>query len=169
MTRPLFFRRDRKGFTLVETGLALGIVGFALVAIIGMIPVAVDNARESRLQTRAAFIGRFIFDNLLSGADGKVVVQTKNTGKDSDYAIVELSPGLARKFTMSFDESGNLLDFSGDFESGQDMPLACMFVAQLTLTRNAGEPAVAEVSVETPAVAERSQRKKYLFVSRLVP
>lgn len=155
----------REAFTLVEIALALGVAAFALVAIIGMVPVALDNARESRQQTRAAFIARTIFGDLFSGMEGKVVVQTTNAGSDSDFSLVTLEPGLAETYTLAFDEAGRLLGPAGDFVAGTGMPDGTIFTARLTLAQTADEPARAEVSVETPGIAAQANRQKYQFVS----
>ncbi len=156
-------RRFReRGFTLVEIALALGIAAFALVGIIGMVPVALDNARESRQQTHAAFIARTIFGNLFSGADGKAMVQVSESGSDSDFELVALEPELARSFTLAFDEAGRLVD-----PEGAGTPREALFTAQLTLTKTDEKPARAEVSVETPPGAAKANRQAYQFVSQV--
>lgn len=45
--------RSGRGFSLVEVVLALGIAAFALVAIVGMLPVGLKLARESDEESRA--------------------------------------------------------------------------------------------------------------------
>ena len=51
-------------FSLVEIVLAVGIISFALVGILGMFPVALDAATRSREETQAAFIARSIYSDL---------------------------------------------------------------------------------------------------------
>lgn len=53
-----------RGFSLVEIVVALGIIAFALVAILGLFPVAMREAREGRNETRAASIAQLIFGQL---------------------------------------------------------------------------------------------------------
>lgn len=52
------------GFSLVEVTLALGVVGFALVAIVGILPVAFTTGRTSIAQTRATALADTVFAGL---------------------------------------------------------------------------------------------------------
>lgn len=56
--------RVRKAFSLVEIVLALGIISFALVGIMGLFPVAMKSAQESQRETRAAQIAQQVFNDL---------------------------------------------------------------------------------------------------------
>ncbi|MBW8863810.1 MAG: hypothetical protein JF609_02605 [Verrucomicrobia bacterium] len=58
------FRASHAGFSLIEIVLALGIISFALVGILGLFPVAVNAAADSQHETQAALIARSIFDQL---------------------------------------------------------------------------------------------------------
>ena len=88
--RPCF---HRAAFSLIETALALGLVGFALVGLIGAIPLAMNNGRQSIAQTRAASVAGTVFANLrtqpfdavqLLDATGKAIdLNTRTTG-DND-------------------------------------------------------------------------------------
>ncbi len=53
--------RAQRAFSLVEVTLALGIISFAFVAIFGMLPVALDTARDSIDRTRGAQIAQRLF------------------------------------------------------------------------------------------------------------
>ena len=64
--RTLAGRRVRRAFSLVEVTLALAIVSFALVAIIGVIPAAVSSGRQSFNQNRAATIANTLFTSFRS-------------------------------------------------------------------------------------------------------
>ncbi|MEM1158061.1 MAG: hypothetical protein AAGH72_07380 [Verrucomicrobiota bacterium] len=52
------------GFSLVEIVLALGIISFALVGILGLFPVALDTAKDSKAETIIAFIGQSIIADI---------------------------------------------------------------------------------------------------------
>ncbi len=54
------------GFSLVEIVLALGILSFAIVAILGLFPIAMNDARESKNETHAAMIAQLILGQLRS-------------------------------------------------------------------------------------------------------
>jgi type II secretory pathway pseudopilin PulG len=56
--------RRQAAFSLIEIILALGIISFALVGILGLFPVAIDAAADSQHETQAALIARSIFDQL---------------------------------------------------------------------------------------------------------
>jgi len=49
---------SRTGFSLVEVTLAIGIVGFALLAILGLIPVGLKSGRDSIDATRTSLIAQ---------------------------------------------------------------------------------------------------------------
>lgn len=59
-------RRAAIGFSLIEIVLALGIISFALVGIMGLFPVAMKSAQESQRETRATLLARQIFSDLAS-------------------------------------------------------------------------------------------------------
>jgi type II secretory pathway pseudopilin PulG len=50
-----------QAFTLVEVTLALGIVAFALVGILGTLPIALANGRQSMAEGRAAAVANTLF------------------------------------------------------------------------------------------------------------
>ena len=64
-TFPFFSRTGRarvaKGFSLVEITLALGIVSFALVGIIGVLPTALNSSRQSLDKSRAVIVADTLF------------------------------------------------------------------------------------------------------------
>ena len=59
-------RRAARAFSLVEVTLALGIVTFVLVAIVGVMPVAMTSGRRSFDQNRAAAIADTLFSSFRS-------------------------------------------------------------------------------------------------------
>ena len=72
MKTPLS-RFRKKGFTLVETALAMGIVAFALIPIIGLIPVGLDSLREAISSTVESQIVQSISGEILLTKYDKVV------------------------------------------------------------------------------------------------
>ena len=75
------FRRPDPGFSLVEVVIALGIVSFAVLAIVGMMPVALKSAQDSMRETDATLIAQRIFSELKTGSGGNRSITTDtNTG-----------------------------------------------------------------------------------------
>jgi len=79
------------GFSLVEIVLALGVISFALVAIIGLLPIGLASGRATIQETRANHLAEEIFSTLrsqqftsvslasLNSASGAIDLSTENT------------------------------------------------------------------------------------------
>jgi type II secretory pathway pseudopilin PulG len=61
----------RSGFTMVEIALCLGIIGFALVAIIGVLPTGLSVQRDNREETVINFDANFLMNAIATGARGQ--------------------------------------------------------------------------------------------------
>lgn len=59
--------RSDEGFSLIEVVMALGIISFAIVGIMGLFPIAMRSALESQQETRAAQIAQQVFSDLNAG------------------------------------------------------------------------------------------------------
>ena len=70
--QPLRPRRQRRAFSLVEVTLALGIVTFGLVSVVGVLPTALASGRQSFDQNRAAAIANTLFTSFRSQPFSKV-------------------------------------------------------------------------------------------------
>ena len=68
-TRP--GARHAGGFTMVEIALCLAIIGFALVAVIGVLPTGLSVQKDNREQTMINLDAAFLMDTLRSGATGQ--------------------------------------------------------------------------------------------------
>jgi|GEM_PF-231532 len=62
--------RGQSAFTLVEIALSIAIIGFALVAIIGVLPAGLNVQRENREETIIVHDANFFLDAIRSGARG---------------------------------------------------------------------------------------------------
>src|SRR5882724_2604594 len=60
--------RSLAAFTMVEIALSLAVIGFALVAIIGVLPAGMSVQRDNREETLINFDSAFLIDSLRSGA-----------------------------------------------------------------------------------------------------
>src|SRR4051794_29153012 len=58
--------RNSQAFSLVEVVLALGVVAFAIVAILGVLPIGLRTGHSAQDETRAAQIAQDIFSSLAS-------------------------------------------------------------------------------------------------------
>lgn len=61
---PNSFSKSAKAFSLIEVVLALGIVSFAMMAVVGTLPVGLRSSQQSRSQIAAANIARQIQGDL---------------------------------------------------------------------------------------------------------
>lgn len=59
---------NRRGFSLVEVVLALGVVAFAIVAILGIVPTGLHTSHGAQDETRAAQIAQSVLSSLTSQA-----------------------------------------------------------------------------------------------------
>ena len=161
------------GFSLVEVALALGVVAFALVAILGMVPVAIDAAQQSRDETRATFIARGLLETLRSGEDGGYVIES--APGDFSAASYPDDPagvaGFARRHYFAYDSGGELLGATaaGVFDGGGGAPSGAVYLARLSLDGRDDGLVHAEALVETPAAAARDNRSSYPFVTLVAP
>lgn len=63
-------RRSDRGFTMIEIAIALGVIGFALVAIIGILPMGLDVQRDNRSETIINQDATLWLEAIRSGAVG---------------------------------------------------------------------------------------------------
>ena len=63
-------RRSDRGFTMIEIAIALGVIGFALVAIIGILPIGLEVQRDNRSETIINQDATLWLEAIRSGAVG---------------------------------------------------------------------------------------------------
>ena len=63
-------RQSRRGFTMVELVICLGIIAFALIAIIGVLPVGINVQKDNREETIIVQDGMYWMEAIRSGATG---------------------------------------------------------------------------------------------------
>ena len=56
--------QSTNGFSLVEVSVALGIVAFALIAILGLVPVGMKSARDAENDTRSSLIAQDAYNRI---------------------------------------------------------------------------------------------------------
>ena len=99
--------KKTKGFSLVEVTLAIGIAGFALLAIFGLLPVGLSSNQASIQQTEAANIVTGIVADLRQVPSATAIAASTNTlsSVSPRYAIDVTTAGTN---TIYLDESGAL-------------------------------------------------------------
>ncbi|MEI8309442.1 MAG: prepilin-type N-terminal cleavage/methylation domain-containing protein [Verrucomicrobiota bacterium] len=97
--------RNAKGFSLVEVTLAIGIAGFALLAIFGLLPVGLSSNQASIQQTEAANIVTGIVADLRQVPNATAIASNPSLSSVSPkYGIDAAGAGS----TIFLDESGAL-------------------------------------------------------------
>lgn len=112
-------RSDRlNAFSLIEVTISLGIVAFALVGILGALPLAMGNGRYSVEQTRAASIASTLFASFRSQPFTKVY-----------YLSEDGSGGRGTPVNLATDHqnAGNAIPFYAKFTDGSATGEALQF------------------------------------------
>jgi type II secretory pathway pseudopilin PulG len=99
MILPRTFHRRQAAFTMIEIAMALAIVGFALVAIIGVLPQGVNVQRDNRRETIINQDANFYIDALRGGAQRlddltNYVTSITNHWVEFDTNAVEVARGV---------------------------------------------------------------------------
>lgn len=81
----------RFGFSLVEVVLALGVISFAIVAILGLIPTGLQTSHSSQDETRAAQIAQTILSSMASQAQRQFTAVTVPTNDSSTIPPFDLT------------------------------------------------------------------------------
>ena len=152
--------RSVKAFSLIEVLVAIGIVSFAVVAIVGMLPIALNTAKDSMLETDAAVIAQRVFAELQA-----------STGTNRPVSI------NAHGDTMEVDLSSdgtNFLAF-GDACEARSSPTSeapitdteVSFLGVVSVSTNTGifHLSRVEVSITSPASAPASSRTTNTFMT----
>lgn len=104
--RPSGFRFG--AFSLVEVVLSLGVIGFALVAMLGVFPVALRTGHDAQNETRVAQIAQDIITSITSQSQKGFPNAT--VSQPSSQFSYNLDLSTARIYdTLGADNSGNLV------------------------------------------------------------
>jgi type II secretory pathway pseudopilin PulG len=135
------------GFSLIEVTLALGVAGFCLLAVFGLLPVGVQTNQRSLSQTAATAILSSVV------ADMRATPTTATTSMQYQIAF-----GAAK--TLYFDSSGRCSsDFAGSIKpdgSSWSPPIQTRYQLNVTFPPNGGftySPSYADLNVIWPAAA----------------
>lgn len=153
-------RRSDPGFSLVEVVIALGIVSFAVLAIVGMMPVALKSAQESMRETDATLIAQRIFAEL-------------KTGSGANRTITVAPGGTTRTLSLASNNTNNLA-FTQDgqpqaFFTSTISPAndSYDFYAQISISTNTGITNLSrlQIDIAAPAAAPPTARTTNSFTT----
>jgi uncharacterized protein (TIGR02598 family) len=156
-------------FSLVEAALSLGIFSFAIVAMIGLFPVALQTAKESGAETRATLIARRIVDEIQSLPATNISLVRGSSVTNAHARISDLDLSRASTSVLLYDEQGEGMTnqvAAQNFYDGITAPNAYL-VAEVRLTPDFPRPGIAHVQaiIEMPASAPSSRRASSVFVT----
>lgn len=145
-------------FSLIEIVVALGIISFAIVGIMGLFPVAMRAAQESQRETRAAAIAQQIFSDLESTSGTNRFILTGSGGERSNINIAIAATNTPHE--IYFSDAGAVQTNVGPNS---------LFIAHLYVTPDSPRAGMSRVEalIQAPSVAAVSNRMKYSFVTLL--
>ena len=160
MTLSTLRRRPPTGFSLVEVVIALGIVSFAVLAIVGMLPMALKSAQESMRETDATLIAQRIFSELKTGngANRTVTKDTNNSSQTNSLSVDSTN-------NLAFTQDGTPQAFFTSTNSPANA--AYDFYAQISVFTNTGITNLSRVQIDiaAPAAAPAAARTTNSFTT----
>src|SRR5437763_16587945 len=84
-------KNRQHAFSLVEVVLALGVVSFAIVAILGLVPTGLKTSHSSQDETRATQLAQAIFSSMASQAQTQFTGVTLQTNDSSTIPAFDLT------------------------------------------------------------------------------
>jgi len=155
--------RSAAGFSLVEVTLALGVAGFCLIAVFGLVPVGLTTQQTSIQQT--------IANNITSEVIGDLRAAYSKSGSNSSQFGIELKklpPGQQQKYsptpiyfaldgTQQNGSAGAIFKTTITYFSATDITDATLTLADITTSWPAAQSDLTKVAglVETVAVIDR--------------
>ena len=148
-------QRPPTGFSLVEVVLALGIVSFAVLAIVGMMPMALKSAQDSMRETDATLIAQRIFSELRTGSGANRTVtkdpinsiQTINLSADSTNNLAFTQDGMPQAFFTSTNSPANgIYDFYAQISVFTNTGVTNLSRVQINITAPAAAPPTARTT-----------------------
>lgn len=144
------FWKNREGFSLVEIVMALGIISFAIIGIMGLFPVAMRTAVESQRETRATYIARQIFSDLESLPASNTFLATTPDVLDPGLAVDLTKDG---SLSVNFDAEGIPTTAPGDV----------FYVATIAVKANSPTPGLSSIQTSVRPTAASTNSSPYIF------
>ena len=152
--------RSVKAFSLIEVLVAIGIVSFAVVAIVGMLPIALNTAKDSMLETDAAIIAQRVFAELQASTGTNRPVSISAHG---DTKAIDLS--LDGTNYLAFSDTCEVQSSPASEATINDMGVQFLGIVSVATNTGISNLSRVEVSITSPASAPASSRKTNAFVT----
>ncbi len=140
--------------------MAIGIVSFAVVAIVGMLPIALNTAKDSMLETDSAVIAQRIFAELQAGTGTKRPVSINTNG---DFKEIDLASDATNY--LAFGDACEVRSSLGSDAPNTDMEVQFLGVVSVSTNTGISNLSRVEVSITSPASAPSSSRTTNTFVT----
>lgn len=101
-----------QAFSLVEVTIAIGVIAFALLAVIGLLPIGIQSSKDAGDDTRTSAIAQDVFNRTQGQLDGYVVMTASNNGY-----IASLPSSVLTAGTFYYDSDGRFLSSSSPLSS----------------------------------------------------
>lgn len=154
-------QKHSPAFSLVEVVLALGIISFAIIAIVGMLPVALKSSQDSMRETDATLIAQRIFSELKTGSGSNRSVTTDPD--DTSNHMINLAANSTNY--LAFTQDGTVQTHTNTPNPNP----SCDFYAQISISTNTGLTNLSRVQIDitSPPSAPPSARTTNSFVTLL--
>lgn len=158
---PFPIPKHSPAFSLIEVVIALGIIAFAIVAIVGMLPVALKSSQDSMRETDATLIAQRIFSELKTGTGGNRSVTTDPGGTSN--RIINLAANSTNHLAFTQD---------GIVQTHTNTPAPTPsydFYAQISISTNTGISNLSRIQIDIthPPSALPTARTTNSFVTLL--
>lgn len=158
---PLPVPKHIPAFSLVEVVIALGIISFAIIAIVGMLPVALKSSQDSMRETDATLIAQRIFSELQTGSSANRSVTTDPSGITP--RIINLAANSTNHIAFTQDGTAQTHTNTANPNPSYD------FYAQISISTNTGITNLSRVQIDIthPPSAPPAARTTNSFVTLL--
>ena len=162
--QPYRAARRKNAFTLVEVVIALAVTTFCIFVLLGLLPVGVNTAQNSRRETRAAYLAEQIVSDLRSSSfTNSTIVCLTNGG----LAALPSSFNLATASTncLACDGADNVLATATATQYANGVSGASVdYLVQVTVLPTAlTNLSSVSVEVSAPAQAALTARSRFSF------
>ncbi|MFM8766010.1 MAG: prepilin-type N-terminal cleavage/methylation domain-containing protein [Spartobacteria bacterium] len=149
---------SQAAFSLVEVVIAIGIIAFAVLGIMGLMPLALKYGQESMRETDATLIAQRIFSELKTGTGANRTLTLSSNGTTT----LQLTSNNSNQFIAFKDDS-----LPQAFSTTDPANDSYDFYARLIISTNTGISNLSQVTVDVtaPAAATNTARTTNSFTT----